>query len=240
MKLYFRAHWQLGTVPTYLLVLQTIMSTLQFTHSNQIDPLRRQCSLQTLQQEQGHFQRIVEHLRKSTGNYVNVLLQMSQCKNDYDRIALASGVEGMVIFTPAPVFKPKSDAEAHEARLKGNALYKKGQDQKAYYAYSVAVIKSVYPDHDDSSSTMLAYSLANRSACLVRMEMYKEAIDDIQLALSLNYPKEDRHKLYERLGKAYLAIGETGKARAAFGIVKELTQNEEKFSLLMNSVASQK
>ena len=214
-------------------------STLQFTNSNQIDPLRRQCSLQTLQQDPiGHFAQIVEHVRQSTGNYVNVLLQMSQLTNDYERIQFASSIEGMVIFLPAPVFKPKSDQEADQARQQGNLHYKKGQVQKAFMHYSVAVIKSVYPkaaDELESSSTMLAYSLGNRSACLVRMEMYQEAIDDIQLALSLNYPKEDRHKLYERLGKAYMAIGETAKARGAFLILKELTQDEEKFSLLMNS-----
>lgn len=212
-------------------------STLKFTNSNQIDPLRRQCSLQTLQQDPiGHFAQIVEHVRQSTGNYVNVLLQMSQLTNDYERIQFASSIEGMVIFLPAPVFKPKSDQEANQARQQGNLHYKKGQVQKAFMHYSVAVIKSVYPkDELESSSTMLAYSLGNRSACLVRMEMYQEAIDDIQLALSLNYPKEDRHKLYERLGKAYMAIGETAKARGAFLILKELTQDEEKFSLLMNS-----
>ena len=163
---------------------------------------------------------------------------MSQLTNDYERIQFASSIEGMVIFLPAPVFKPKSDQEANQARQQGNLHYKKGQVQKAFMHYSVAVIKSVYPkaaDELESSSTMLAYSLGNRSACLVRMEMYQEAIDDIQLALSLNYPKEDRYKLYERLGKAYMAIGETAKARGAFLILKELTQDEEKFSLLMNS-----
>ena len=219
---------------------KSMKSTLQFTNSNQIDPMRQQCSLQTLQQDPiGHFAQIVEHLRKSTGNYVNVLLQMSQLKNDYDRIQFASSIEGMVIFLPAPVFKPKSDQEAKEARQQGNAHYKKGQVQKAFMHYSVAVIKSVYPKPDEES-TMLAYSLGNRSACLVRMEMFKEAIDDIQLALSLNYPKEDRHKLYERLGKAYMAIGETAKARGAFLIFKELTQDEEKFSALMKSESNQR
>ena len=41
----------------------------------------------------------------------------------------------------------------------------------------------------DDSVAMLSFSLANRSACLYRMKMYQEAINDIQIALSLNYPR---------------------------------------------------
>ena len=52
---------------------------LQFGNSTQIDPLRRQCSLITLQSEpDGHFAKLINHTREITGNYVNILLQFSQ------------------------------------------------------------------------------------------------------------------------------------------------------------------
>ena len=54
---------------------------LQFTNSTQIDPLRRQCSLITLQSEpNGHFAKLIDHTREITGNYINILLQFSQVR----------------------------------------------------------------------------------------------------------------------------------------------------------------
>ena len=54
---------------------------LEFTHSTQVDPLRKQCSLITLQSDpKGHFSKLITHLRQATGNYVNVLLQISQVR----------------------------------------------------------------------------------------------------------------------------------------------------------------
>ena len=122
------------------------MSSLEFSHSNQIDSLRKLCSLQTLQQDpHGHFGHIFNHLKKTTGNYVNILLQISQLKSDFDRIKFAASVEGMVIFLPSPVFKPKSDKEAGTARERGNQEYKKGDVHKAFMHYSVAIIHSEWP-----------------------------------------------------------------------------------------------
>ena len=217
------------------------MNSLEFTHSNHVDSLRRQCSLQTLQQDpKGHFGKIFDHLRKRTGNYVNVLLQMSQLNSDWERIKFASGIEGMVIFLPQPVFKPKDDKIASEARERGNEEYKKGHIQKAFMNYSVAVINSQIPMDNDSSSpssTMLAYSLGNRSACLFRMEMYREAIDDLLVALSLNYPTDARHKLYERLGRSYFAIEDFSRAKEAFKICQKLKKEDnEKFEQLLSKI----
>ena len=213
------------------------MFSLEFTHSNHVDSLRRQCSLQTLQQDpKGHFGQIFDHLRKRTGNYVNVLLQMSQLKSDLERIKFAASIEGMVIFLPCPVFKPKDDRIASEARERGNGEYRKGHVQKAFMHYSVAVINAQI-DSETSPSTMLAYSLGNRSACLFRMELYQEAIDDLQLALSLNYPNDARHKLYERLGRSYLAIEDLSRAKEAFKICQKLTGEEnDKYDHLISKI----
>ena len=122
---------------------------LRFSHSNQIDSLKRQCSIATLQSSKlGHFAKLIEHLRNITGNYVNVLLQISQI-NPNDSLALikfASNVEGMAIFLPKPFFKSKNMEEAKAAREKGNEMFKKGQIEKASMYYSVAVIKANYPE----------------------------------------------------------------------------------------------
>jgi hypothetical protein len=56
---------------------------LMFTNSGHIDPLRRQCSIVTLQSEvKGFFAKLFDHMRDKTGNYVNVLLQISEKSNN--------------------------------------------------------------------------------------------------------------------------------------------------------------
>lgn len=124
---------------------------LKFTHSNHVDSHRQQCSLVTLQSDpQGYFAILMDHLRNRTGNYVNVLWQISQMDDPCDSLNLikfASNVEGMVIFSPKAVFKAKNHNEAKEAKEKGNLMFKKGDFRQAFMYYSVAVVKAVHPEN---------------------------------------------------------------------------------------------
>ena len=88
---------------------------LRFSNSNHIDSLKRQCSIVTLQSEKlGHFAKLIEHLRNFTGNYVNVLLQISNidAKDALAMVKFVSCVEGMAFFVPQPFFKCKNMEEA--------------------------------------------------------------------------------------------------------------------------------
>ena len=66
----------------------------------------------------------------------------------------------------------------------------------------------------------MAFALGNRSAAFFHLGNYIEAISDIHFALSLNYPKASKFKLYERLGKCHLALEDGIKAKTAFQICK--------------------
>lgn len=86
--------------------------------------------------------------------------------------------------------------------------------------------------------------MGNRSACLFSSGDFAEAAADINFALSLGYPAATRYKLYERLGRCHLKLGNALKARPAFVIVKQLLQGDppeghalpkEKRSALLNS-----
>ena len=57
------------------------------------------------------------------------------------------------------------------------------------------------------------------------MELYQEAINDIQFALSLNYPKASKQKVYERLARCHLALEQGEKARTALMILKQLVKD---------------
>lgn len=59
------------------------------------------------------------------------------------------------------------------------------------------------------------------------MEMYQETIDDIQAALSLNYPKESMFKLQERLAKSYLALGDVSKGKQVISCLQQMAKNEQ-------------
>ena len=49
---------------------------LKMTHSSQVDPLRKVCSLVTIQSDQrGHFSKIIDQLKEKI-NYENALLQV--------------------------------------------------------------------------------------------------------------------------------------------------------------------
>lgn len=132
-------------------VKDSLATGLKFTHSNHVDSHRQQCSLVTLQSDpRGYFANLLDHLRNRTGNYVNVLWQISQMEDPGDALRLikfASNVEGMVIFTPNAVFKAKNHNEAAEAKEKGNMMFKKGDFRQAFTYYSVAVVKALHPEN---------------------------------------------------------------------------------------------
>ena len=57
------------------------------------------------------------------------------------------------------------------------------------------------PVSEEGNSKEFSICLANRSAVLFSLKWYKQALDDIQLALISGYPDELAYKLYERQGK---------------------------------------
>ena len=81
--------------------------------------------------------------------------------------------------------------------------------------YSMASCKA--PDGDET----VAYSVANRSACHFYLGDLKSCLQDIEYALSLNYPTQLAYKLHERKIKALLHLGKMDDARAAFHVAKK-------------------
>ena len=77
------------------------------------------------------------------------------------------------------------------------------------------------------TTTLLAFALGNRSAASFHLKNYQESISDIHFALSLNYPKASKLKLYERLGRCHLAMKEKIKAKTAFNICRQLTTDQK-------------
>lgn len=90
----------------------------------------------------------------------------------------------------------KNDQQSTELRKKGNAKYgnKRWADALELYTQSLCYAEN------GSENVALAYS--NRSACFLKMEMYTEALNDIELATKANAPEHLLSKLEERKREA--------------------------------------
>ena len=127
---------------------------LQFTHSPSIDPLKRHCSVATIQSDpKGHFSSLVEQLRKQD-NFVNVLLQINTLSEDnLELLRYVSKLEGMSMFSPHPIYQQKNEELATKERMVGNEHFKKGKVNDAFAHYSLSIVKAQYTSTNINHNT---------------------------------------------------------------------------------------
>ncbi|GAB1861357.1 SET and MYND domain-containing protein 4 [Camponotus japonicus] len=102
----------------------------------------------------------------------------------------------------------KDSSGAIQLKESGNKLFGRGEFLKALEAYSNAVLLA--------PSTELSVILANRSATLYHLERYEHALEDMEEASQLGYPKDLFYKLEERRAKCLLALKRHDAAIEAF------------------------
>ncbi|XP_012543048.1 SET and MYND domain-containing protein 4 [Monomorium pharaonis] len=111
---------------------------------------------------------------------------------------------------PLEVEKPM--VKDHEAAVQlksiGNTFFGRGEFAKALEAYSNAALLA--------PSTELSVILANRSATLYHLEHHDYALEDIEEALQLGYPKDLFYKLEERRARCLLGLKRHDDAIEAF------------------------
>ena len=117
-------------------------------------------------------------------------------------------------------FPGKDASESKKMKEAGNKAYQDGKDLQALTCYTQVIREHnqrsfdkhfcfeidfqaiiFAPVNEDGKSKEFSICLANRSAVLFSLKWYKQALDDIQLALLSGYPDELAFKLYERQGK---------------------------------------
>ncbi|XP_014249101.1 SET and MYND domain-containing protein 4-like [Cimex lectularius] len=96
----------------------------------------------------------------------------------------------------------KSQKESLALKDLGNKAFQKGDNKKALELYTESILK--FPENGDKRE--LAIIRANRSAALYHLEYYQLAIKDIDIASSLNYPKELLFKIKDRKALCLLAL----------------------------------
>lgn len=178
-----------------------------------VEEWRQRCSEMTLQSDkEGHFGTFAGGVAAANPGLLDTL---SQLDTDEERLLFVSQLHKVNHFVPRPVFKQKNAEMARTKKTEGNEAFQKKRYKQALALYSMAVCKA--PDGDDT----VAYCVANRSACHFYLGDLVHCLQDIELALSLNYPAQLAYKLHERRIKAHLHLGQLDKARAAFHTAKK-------------------
>ncbi|XP_011883193.1 PREDICTED: SET and MYND domain-containing protein 4 [Vollenhovia emeryi] len=111
---------------------------------------------------------------------------------------------------PLDVERPMVKDSDGAIRLKdvGNKFFGRGEFTKALEVYSNAALLA--------PSTELSVILANRSATLHHLEHHEYALEDIEEASRLGYPKDLLYKLEERRAKCFLGLKRHDEAVEAF------------------------
>lgn len=106
-----------------------------------------------------------------------------------------------------------TNEKAEQKKNLGNQEFKKGN-------FSAAV--SYYTEAIETEPHEAIYS--NRAASLIALKQYKQALEDCQAAQRMN---PDFARLYKRLFKANLALGNIGEAEEALKIAVEKEPNDK-------------
>lgn len=118
-------------------------------------------------------------------------------KTDQERVISTFNVMLEYDIIPNATGMPKNAKESEKLREQGNKVFIKGTLNNmtcidALKLYTKSIAFAPYP------SEQLALAYANRSAVLFQLGLYLECIQDIDRALTLNYPDDLRAKLYVR------------------------------------------
>ena len=196
-------------------------SSVVMLKSSSVDLQRQHCSWKTLQsEERGLFSSWLAEIVRSNPGAVENILAFS---TEEERVLYCSSLLKVDRFAVAPVYKKKDPELARQRRDEGNAAFQKKWYKQAHMMYSMSAIKAL------PGSDVLAYSIANRSACLYYLGEINQCIADINLALASGYPPQLHYKLYERLAKCYILLKDKENAmKSALTAKKMLERNKSK------------
>jgi len=187
-----------------------------------VDEFRQRCSQMTVQSEdQGHFGNFAKMVAESNPNFMDTF---SKLDTDEERVYFCTMLNKVNHMIVKPVFKPKNAEVAKAKRAEGNEAYQKKRYKQAMMLYTMSAMKA--PSSGDDT---LAYSIANRSACLYYLGDLKRCMADIEFALKQGYPDLLKYKLLERKAKCFVHLKQFDKAKSAWTAAKKnLEANKNK------------
>ena len=149
-----------------------------------VDTMRQKCSEVTLQSEpKGHFGTFVKMIMEANPGCLKTFRELD---TDEERVMFCSLLNNVNHMVVKPVYKQKNAELANKKRSEGNEAFQAKRYKQAAMLYTVSVMKA------EAGQETLAYSVANRSACLYYLGDPARCLADTDLALSLGYPDQVR------------------------------------------------
>ncbi|XP_055596096.1 SET and MYND domain-containing protein 4-like [Uranotaenia lowii] len=129
----------------------------------------------------------------------------AQLKTDQQRVEFVENIllerlDSFTIFKPTLTGIEKNLPKALEFKEQGNQALYREEWQKSLKCYNEALFW--LPSENELDRSLI---LANRSASLFHLNKFSHALEDLRLAIDLNYPKEKLFKLLERKARCYFA-----------------------------------
>ena len=135
-----------------------------------------------------------------------IILKNEDVENAFDQISSMENME-------------KKDLEkAIQLRAEGNRFYQQGKLSESLSCYNDSIMLAPCSNDFDveNNSVDFAMGLTNRAAVLGIFKVYKEAAEDLEIAVKSGYPKNLIYKVYKRLAEAYEGLGNQHKAIVAY------------------------
>ena len=159
-----------------------------------------------------------------TGHLKDLSSLFGRLGTDEERVSFVLNLDCIHdVMAVKPCFRPKSASESNRLRNEGNRFYQKKRYQEALKAYSRSIVNA--PLKSEGKELSLAF--ANISAVLFHLKEYTPCLQCVQQALSHDYPKELRYKLFDRQGKCYLELGQNCKALECLEKAKQALQESK-------------
>ena len=156
---------------------------------------------------------------KATFSKLNTPVERLDFVLDQPRIS-SEQEDGLFQGLKEPIHGQKSAEASAEKREAGNVAFYDGRFSQALILYSLAVFQA---PHAGKGSECLALGLANRSACLQKLQMHDLALTDIDQAIKAGYPESKVFKLYERQAECLSALGLYSKAMTGYQMAHKLS-----------------
>uniref|UniRef100_A0A8D9AQW4 SET and MYND domain-containing protein 4 n=1 Tax=Cacopsylla melanoneura TaxID=428564 RepID=A0A8D9AQW4_9HEMI len=109
----------------------------------------------------------------------------------------------------------KNNELAQNFKDKGNIFFQQEKYMDALKMYNQALVQIDF-GRGSNTNKDVSIIIANRSAVLNHLQKYEEALEDIQTALDLGYPKDIAYKVKERKAKCLLAMKQHKSSLDAF------------------------
>jgi len=169
------------------------------------------------------FESLCQNL-KTTNDLDIISRSFTQLTTDRERIAFLLQLEAVRHHLRLPdncesliAARRKSSQISNKLRNDGNRYFKEKNYMASLRKYTESLSFAPLFEKEcgvEDSAASLAF--ANRSAVLFQLGKYHMCLDDIDHALSMNYPKALAYKLHDRKGHCLMALGRSSEAAQNF------------------------